>query len=559
MKNNKLMGIAISFVGAICCLILAFSSIGLLNVSAAGNKPVTDLWEISNTNSSVEVNAGGGMKLTLRNGVKATYAADVDIRFLELNLTFTNTDFGSFEIDFAGEDRKGDEITNTVTVTKADDKFKFSLNDGEEVEIALLEGNKLNLTFDEETGKFSANGTEFGDKAKEGEWPLFEMSFIPLNVSDKLVVLMTGLNGEDFGLDTSGIYILDDGKPYIYFPEEKNPDKLQIGYKYEFQFKAIDNIASVVTSNITVSLSGGTIPEDEEDDYYVKGDNNQITFKKTGNYVLTIKATDQNENSQEFTYNVEAVSEDTEAPQYDQSRLDEYQQLLDELAKTVDMNEDVLLPLPFVTDNVAKPEFMKYKIRYWTPSSSTPSYKTINDQVLTMTMSGIGEYRFQIVPYDLAGNSIPYSDCPIFTMTIRDTTAPKITVSSSFPEVGYLGIAMDLSSVSVTDASTYQKNATLEYYNEETSKWEEIELEGDSFTPEKLGKYRYKVSVTDAYLNKAESDYLEFEVVEPVEVNTVKEWFAENYISVIFFGLAAVCLIAIIVLIIIDAKAKKKE
>lgn len=562
MKNNKIIGVALAIIMVLCCfaLTLTFNGGYASAAEAEKNKNVTvdKLWEVNNSYSSLAVNPGGGVKISLNDEAVATYKTEIDTSNLTLKLKLGNTDFSSFTLTFKGENARGDEIENVLTAVKSGANINFTLNGGEEKNVAFGESKEINVTYNEAEKAFYVNGSKLLGEANEGLWPLFKLSVAASGVSERFEFAVTEINGEIFKLNDAGAVILDETAPYLYMPEDRNPEQLPVGCQYELKFKAIDVISEAKTT-ITVSLKDGEIPEGEEEDYFKK-DGSKIEFKKTGFYVINFKITDNAGNETSVDYEIEAVAEDTVAPVYDTSRNDEYQALIDELAENIDMNEDLLLPLPFVSDNVSKPKFMKYVVASKSPSSTTWSYRTISDQAIDITLGNTGTYIFKIIPYDLSGNSIPMSECPEFKIVVRDTTAPEITVPDSFPKVGYLGIKMTIPSLTITEPSVYEQYSILEYFNESTGNWESVELDEDNaFTPDKLGKYRYKLFVTDSFLNTAESDYLEFEVVEPVEVNNVKEWFQENYLSVIFLSVAALCAIAIVVLLILDARARKKN
>jgi hypothetical protein len=109
----------------------------------------------------------------------------------------------------------------------------------------------------------------------------------------------------------------------------------------------------------------------------------------------------------------------------------------------------------------------------------------------------------------------------------------------------------------------------LEYFNKSTNEWEVIENVGDSYTPVKTGTYRYTVQIIDKYMNKSEptlqagsgkaGGIIEFTVKSASAAPQAKSWIEQNVVSVIFLGIAALCVVGIIVLEVVYKKSQKKD
>ncbi|MBR2870977.1 MAG: hypothetical protein IKB98_06360 [Clostridia bacterium] len=81
-----------------------------------------------------------------------------------------------------------------------------------------------------------------------------------------------------------------------------------------------------------------------------------------------------------------------------------------------------------------------------------------------------------------------------------------------------------------------------------------------NFTPDKIGSYKIVCELTSNKSYKTASDSAIIRIVaEPTIVEPANYWFEENLASIIFLGVGALCLIAIVVLLFIKPKNKAED
>lgn len=151
---------------------------------------------------------------------------------------------------------------------------------------------------------------------------------------------------------------------------------------------------------------------------------------------------------------------------------------------------------------------------------------------------------------------------PIFSFTLENK-GPSIKISSSYQENGYVDLVYTLSGVTV-NGNDVQTEYTLEYKEEGSDKWgaaeEEFDSEALSFTPKKLGSYRVVIKAIDATGISTSKETLEIVVKEKYQKishrTSFADWISVNYLPFIFLCISGVCLIAIILLLVINPKEK---
>ncbi len=153
---------------------------------------------------------------------------------------------------------------------------------------------------------------------------------------------------------------------------------------------------------------------------------------------------------------------------------------------------------------------------------------------------------------------------PIFSFTLENK-GPSIKVSNSYQENGYIDLLYTLSGVTI-NGNDVQTEYTLEYKEEgaPATAWataeEEFDSEALSFTPTKLGSYRVVIKAIDATGISTSKETLEIVVKEKYQKishrTSFADWISVNYLPFIFLCISGVCLIAIILLLVINPKEK---
>ncbi len=145
---------------------------------------------------------------------------------------------------------------------------------------------------------------------------------------------------------------------------------------------------------------------------------------------------------------------------------------------------------------------------------------------------------------------------PIFEFTIENA-GPKVEIPT-YQEKGYINLKYNVKGIEVT-GNDVDTTYTLQYRENQTDDWATAEEEYDSskhtFTPTKQGYYRVKVETIDVDGKTAEGTTASIVVTEKlvkVEYKTsFSNWLKVNIVPFIFLCLSAVCLLAIIVLLLL--------
>ena len=151
---------------------------------------------------------------------------------------------------------------------------------------------------------------------------------------------------------------------------------------------------------------------------------------------------------------------------------------------------------------------------------------------------------------------------PIFEFEIKNA-GPKISIESSDPENGYVGLEYVIDDVTVS-GNEVDVNYKLMYKETAGGNWAEASEEFDEttlkFTPEKLGYYKVVITAVDGDGNDVSVSTKDIRVekkYEKVEYKTsFGDWLKVNYVPFIFLCLSGLCLIAIILLLTIKPKQK---
>ena len=155
-----------------------------------------------------------------------------------------------------------------------------------------------------------------------------------------------------------------------------------------------------------------------------------------------------------------------------------------------------------------------------------------------------------------------YPIIPIFTFTLENA-GPSIKIESQYQENGYVGLEYTIDGITVS-GNDVQTTYKLEYKKDSSSDWEvaeeEFDLDALAFTPTKIGQYRVYVIATDATGKSIPNDGYIIQVDEKYTTVNYKvsfgDWLEVNTVPFIFLCVSGVCLIAIILLLVINPKEK---
>lgn len=427
-------------------------------------------------------------------------------------------------------------------------KYTFTLNDTNTI--------KFNYDFTNQAFEIFVNSTDkvatIPCATSEGyRYGLGKLN-ITADLNDKLdnsIVKVKSIAGESFVSNASGELNLTKATEIV-VKEDTLPKKYLTGVSYKINYTAITMDAST-SSTLSYKVQG------VEDSEYKLCNNNSVMFTTAGTYTLKIETSSSNAQKQTKTFDitVEAYDESLSfVPTYDNSKNADYQTLVDGIISDYTLKKPLTLPVPFVSDTLSNAESMNYTIYYKLPSARTWTKNT--DNTLTFTPSTVGRYFIKVQPANTLGHKTLLENCPEFTFVLRDNELPKISFNSSFPTKVTIDKEASLNYISITDASAYHSTYKLEYYNEKTSAWEEVEgMEDLKFTPNKLGRYRLTVTTTDAAFNSS-VESKEFTCVKATKTTEEKQL---NTMSIVFLCIAAASLLGIIAIIFIKPKDTKNS
>lgn len=223
------------------------------------------------------------------------------------------------------------------------------------------------------------------------------------------------------------------------------------------------------------------------------------------------------------------------------------------------------------------------------------------DWVLT-SVNGVKGYYYNEAEKDNENYKFVIGDLqvPVFTFYLGNR-GPQVKRSSSSLANGYINVSYTKISTFTTQGNDLTTNYSL-YYAEsgnysvdneydatvaaeiaaEGSKWTEISTEEGfaaafgseydfadlgwnstslNFTPVKAGVYVVKCSVVDATAANSETFSAPVTVkvgIQKADLQVVRVWFQENWMSVLFLGIAVVSLIGIVVLLFVKPKEEKE-
>ena len=175
------------------------------------------------------------------------------------------------------------------------------------------------------------------------------------------------------------------------------------------------------------------------------------------------------------------------------------------------------------------------------------------------------------------GNAIGNLVVPVFTFEVSSNAAPVVTVKAS--ENAYVGLSYDANRFNVTTENCtkqYKLYYSEKYFDKDDSAYSSVQeyiaavladpttkevtddllnASNQTFTPDKTGNYYVWLKATDEYnlsttsMSRAIRCYGVKETVQ-----RESEFFKNNVVSIVFLGIALLCLIGIILLLVIKPK-----
>ena len=237
---------------------------------------------------------------------------------------------------------------------------------------------------------------------------------------------------------------------------------------------------------------------------------------------------------------------------------------------------------------------------YCKPKSTTFASTTSK----SFTLSEIGTYSFYVVAKDPCGTALTvdteelerkvvagvdgwYDEndkliAPIFSFNFVVADGPEITISSKVEE-GYIGLAYQDASEYITIVADNESVKYELYYSatkfnegddwasagvktvednaENVTEVEEYEFNSSSleFMPTKAGCYYIVINVADKYGRDTAVTYAIEVNHEFTEVKYDTQFWKYNWVSMMFLGIAVLCLIGIILLIFVKPKEEVEE
>ncbi len=250
----------------------------------------------------------------------------------------------------------------------------------------------------------------------------------------------------------------------------------------------------------------------------------------------------------------------------------------------------------YSVDKLTAKVFVKTPGSSWTSSSSASGK---NSADLKLTPSNGGTYYFYVLFSDPDGNTTekdsdlvekfdgfhdPDTDAlviPVFSFVYRKDGAPTVTLSSSNKtQKGIIGQSNSAVSYTVSGAAANGKEFVLKFRANGSNDWvvaeagKHADFDADSFTasslkftPLQMGSFSFEVKARTAdgteetILNAGDSANAVIVVKDKVEavklVNTkFTDFLKNNWKSLIFLGIAVLCLIAIVVILLWKPKDK---
>ncbi len=344
-----------------------------------------------------------------------------------------------------------------------------------------------------------------------------------------------------------------------------------------------------------------------------------VTFDVLGDLKLRIyekEGTDRTyvmDGEEKKVFNFTTVKAETDVIKYLDVERDTYQQQITDKLSTRNMGDSFEYPTleSYIVSDLFAYTNLSRDLYYAGPEDT--SFKKASGS--TFKLSAVGTYNYYVVPgskangaaYNLSekvdgedkyerkngakgdGWYVKGTDdlvVPVFSFEFKKSTPPRITVSTS--DKGFIGLKYEVDSITVDGDST--KKYTLWYsendLSDDSAEWTSngvtvvktsaIELTEDTdsrkvgfnsssvaFTPDKAGYYYVICEAGDTYgIERAVTNpiYVSSEKFREVKFEfDFKAFMKNNYVSIIFLGIAILSAIGIVILLFVKPKDAKEE
>ena len=289
--------------------------------------------------------------------------------------------------------------------------------------------------------------------------------------------------------------------------------------------------------------------------------------------------------------------------------INEYRQEVKNAAEHISLSNEFTVP---TLEEIVRSYYFDYEslekvVYYCTPTSSTFTKGDVEtDGELTIKLTEPGTYGFYVLFNDVLngqmtttglvmgeggwyeadedGNPDSPLRIPVFTFEFSDVSAPEVTVKAS--ENAYIGLTYKINAFTIT-ADSYETVYDL-YYNA-TKKFNRNDYDNDdeymaavladadtklisdveeyefdeaamTFNPANKGYYYVKLMVKDSSSGLKEEVMSKPIACQGESQSVVKdpEFFKYNLVSIIFLGIAVLCAIALVLILIFVPKDEKK-
>ncbi len=379
-----------------------------------------------------------------------------------------------------------------------------------------------------------------------------------------------------------------------------------------------DNETTVTVNDVALvkpsTEEGGTTEEAQTAASFRTTDGKKVEFLAKATYTLKVT---KGETTNEFTVNTTTLpTKESLKYSYTEEDLTAYKEAVtsattvtdedNEGGRPIRVDDDFEVPSvsSLVKDDYFDVENLTGTLYYCLPDSTTYSSKSVSDlDAVRFEVTKVGSYSFYLLlkntfqsmtttdlvlgnggwyEKDADGNPTGEVIVPVFTFTVGASSSPKVTVGAS--EKAYQGLEYKVDSFNIV-ASDYNTEYTL-YYSEQKIGAEKITqydkdfLEGlgmkqvtkendfeesnlfnsssKTFTPTKKGYYYVVLHVVD-FANQ-HTTVISRAIDANGELMQVKyetQFFKYNWVSVVLLSVAALCLIAIIILLCVKPKQQE--
>lgn len=523
-------------------------------------------------------------------------------------------------VKFDGSEIVFDEQTNGTTLGSPDkanlniyfkvvgNQIKVAVNSTEEDKFFGSSNNKYLV---KNIGNCIAKSITFTATVKEGA-TASTLSFVSINQNYNQEGYNQTFELEDGKIKTyAKARIVVGESAYVSTQDSGYKLKAYKGTVYTYDFTAYSVLEKVSSGDLFIKEDDSKLWLSNEDKP------KKVLFKEAGIQTFTVKDADTEYQTIEVEVLDKKVTESSNtAPVYKTSGVEDilksYNKALQEATLKeyngtkycIRLGESIKLPSlqSLVFDDYTAFNDLKYTVYYRTPETTGTATK------MEITTDKAGVYEFYVAFEDAEGQKMQIEDFYtldendsnvkvdgkykdyVFTFEIIDNAPINVTAVNQ--SKGYIGTTYSVSKFNIS-ASGYTPTYEL-YYNSDVSAmpvgdWEStwtlipvaskvsendtlpdgfdyediqnIGYDGQfTFTPDRVGKYVVKCTVSSTSSVRSASAVASVEVQEkPNVVTPVNPWFKENAWSLVFLSAGTVCLILVIILLFIKPKDKIEE